>query len=144
MGDAQIGTYFEICTRVPMAEVRSIQQGLADGSLHPKDAKMRLSREIVTLYHSAAAAHKAESEWTSTFNDGGVPEDVPETTVASGTTLLEALGALNESKSELRRLLEAGAVGEVGGEKFTDGAMPIHKETVLRIGKHRFLKVKVS
>jgi tyrosyl-tRNA synthetase len=37
MGDAQIGTYFEICTRVPMAEVRSIQQGLADGSLHPKD-----------------------------------------------------------------------------------------------------------
>ncbi len=35
MGDPQVATYFELCTRVPMREVAEVMQG------HPKDAKMR-------------------------------------------------------------------------------------------------------
>ena len=70
MGDAQIGTYFELCTRVPMEEVESIRKGLADNSLHPKEAKMRLAREIVSLYHSKDDAQRAEDDWQKTKRDG--------------------------------------------------------------------------
>ena len=146
MGDAQIGTYFELCTRVPMAEVASIRQGLADNSLHPKEAKMRLAREIVSLYHSKDDAQKAEDDWQKTFSDGGVPEDIQEVTVPSNTVLIEALGSLGESNSELRRLIDAGAVKEVEGENrvFKDPKIPVTKTLTLRIGKHRFLKIVVQ
>ena len=60
MADSDIANYFEVCTRVPLQEVRDIERGLKDSTLHPKDAKMRLAREIVTLYHGVHAARAAE------------------------------------------------------------------------------------
>src|SRR5437899_11940719 len=49
--DALIAHYFEFCTDVPMDEVRTIAIGLVQGSVHPRDAKCRLAREIVALCH---------------------------------------------------------------------------------------------
>ena len=149
MGDAQIGTYFELCTRVPMEEVESIRTGLADNSLHPKEAKMRLAREIVSLYHSKDDAQKAEDDWQKTFSEGGVPEDIQEVSLKEGAPLFEALAVLGESKSELRRLVAAGAVSEVVPERevfdiFGDINMPVARSMVIRIGKHRFLKIVVK
>ncbi len=146
MGDAQIGTYFEVCTRVPMEEVAAIKTGLMDNALHPKEAKMRLAREIVSLYHSTEDAQKAEDDWQKTFSEGGVPEDIQEVVVSPETSLIETLASLGESNSELRRLIDAGAVKEVGGENhiFKDPKTPLTKGMTLRIGKHRFLKVLVK
>ncbi len=144
MGDAQIATYFEICTRVPMDEVRAIAAKLTDGSLHPRDAKMRLAREIVTLYHDAAAAQKAEDSWKNTFSEGGIPDDVASAPpMKIGDPLFDAVSGLGISNSELRRLLQAGAIREVGGEGqvFTDLKTPIQRDMVIRIGKHRFVRV---
>jgi len=138
MGDLQVPTYFELCTRVPLEEIKEILIA------HPKEAKMRLAREIVSIYHSKDAAEKAEKNFTTTFSDGGVPDDAKEITVAPGTPLLEVLVALGESKSELRRLVSQGAVGEVGGDIFSDGTIPVDRSMTLRIGKHRFLKVVVK
>ena len=142
--DAEVPTYFEVCTRVPMAEVAEIVQKLSTGELHPKEVKMRLAREIVTLYHNKEAAEAAEKAWEHTFSQGGVPEEVPETTIASGVSYLEALEVLGESRSELRRLAEAGAISVVGGETITNLSDVPQKEVVLRIGKHRFLKIRVA
>ena len=136
--DELVQTYFNICTDVFVDEVKTILAG------HPKDAKMRLAREIVSMYHSAEVAQKAEDDFIKTFSGGGVPEDVPETTIVQGTTLLEALKVLGESNTELKRLLDAGAVGEIEGEKYTDGTIVITRNTTLRIGKHRFLKIIVE
>ncbi|MEI7719689.1 MAG: tyrosine--tRNA ligase [bacterium] len=136
--DELVPGYFEICTDVPEGEIKQILAG------HPKEAKMRLAREIVTMYHNTEAAQKAEEDFTNTFSDGGVPENIPEVVVEKGSTLLDALTTLGDSKSELRRLLEAGAVGEVEGEKLTEGTAAITKDTTLRIGKHRFLKITVK
>ncbi|MDB5224677.1 MAG: tyrosyl-tRNA synthetase, partial [Candidatus Adlerbacteria bacterium] len=136
--DELVRTYFEVATDLDAEEINSVLEG------HPKEAKMRLAREVVEMYHSADAATKAESDWQNTFSDGGVPENISESVIQKGTTLLEALAALGESKSELRRLLEAGAVGEVGGEKLSDSTMPVERDMVLRIGKHRFLKITVK
>ncbi len=146
MHDAQIGSYFELCTRVPMDEVNHITQGLLDSSLHPKEAKMRLAREIVTLYHSKEAAQKAEENFTSAFSEGGVPEDIQE---------IEASGLLREtlvkngiivSNSEWTRLITAGAVRRIdktiGDIKIISADAPAPSGAVYRIGKHRFVKIK--
>lgn len=136
--DGVLRQMFIDTTTVPLEELDSILK------THPKDAKMRLAREIVTMYHSHEAAQQAEADWSQTFSEGGVPETIPEVVVEKNTPLIEALASLGESKSELRRLLEAGAVGEIEGEKLLDGTTPILKDTVLRIGKHRFLKIIVK
>lgn len=138
MADEQLKTYFELCTRVPLQEIEEILKG------HPKEAKQRLAREIVALYHSKEAAQQAHMSWVATFSEGGVPSDIPHTTIASGTKLLDALAVLGESNSELRRLASQGAIAEVGGGTLSDVAMSVERDMVLRIGKHRFLKLTVQ
>ncbi len=135
--DELVSTYFEVCTGVSKPEIQEILKG------HPKEAKMRLGREIVTLYYGEEIAKKAGENFDSTFSEGGVPEDVEEVRVALGTTVQDALATLGESNSELRRLIMNGAVKEVGGESqvFTNPKEPVARSLVLRIGKHRFLKI---
>ena len=128
--DELVGAYFETATGVPMGEVEEILKG------HPKEAKMRLAREIVAMYHDAAAAQKAEDDWQTTFSQGGVPANVP--TVAAGK-LRDIVDGV--SMSELRRLVDAGAVSYVeSGEKVP--SIDAEVKGVIRIGKHRFLKVE--
>ena len=128
--DELVGAYFETATGVPMGEVEEILKG------HPKEAKMRLGREIVAMYHDAAAAQKAEDDWQTTFSQGGVPANVP--TVAAGK-LRDIVDGV--SMSELRRLVDAGAVSYVeSGEKVP--SIDAEVKGVIRIGKHRFLKVE--
>lgn len=128
--DELVATYFESATNVPMEEVSEILKG------HPKEAKMRLAREIVTMYHSKAAAEKAEADWTNTFSQGGVPENIPTVSAGKLRDIVEGV-----SMSELRRLVEQGAVSSVvTGNKIESIEAEIKNDT-LRIGKHRFLKV---
>src|SRR3989344_1869617 len=129
MADAQVKTYFELCTRVSVEEINDIMD------MHPKEAKMRLAREIVTLYHGKNAAAKAEADWVGTFSQGGVPADIP--TVSRGKLRDIVQGV---STSELRRLVEQGAVSSVlSGKKIESIDMEI-ADDVIRIGKHKFIK----
>ena len=59
-------------TRLPTLKAR-----LADGSLHPRDAKMELAREIVGIFHGDDAAPDAEEHFRRTIQKSGLPEDVP-------------------------------------------------------------------
>ncbi len=130
MTDEQLPTYFELCTRVPMEEVAEILKG------HPKEAKMRLAREIVGMYHNKIAADKAEADWQKTFSEGGVPADAPTITAGKLRDIVKDV-----STSELRRLVEQGAVSFVGGDKITNIDQEINTGTI-RIGKHRFFNIK--
>lgn len=140
--DELVPEYLMLCTRVPVAEISGIT------ALHPKEGKMRLAREIVTLYHSADAAADAERFFIETFSKGEVPEDIPEIAVASGTVLLDVLveSGLVASKSEGRRLFEQGAVSlpEEEGSKLDDPLLPLERTMTLRIGKQRFLRITIK
>lgn len=138
MADSQVETYFNLCTRVPLEEIPSIL------ALHPKDAKLRLAYEIVSLYHGKNEAQKAQDGWEHTFSKGETPENIPETAVSAGTTYMEALSATGLSKSELRRLAEQGAVSDEHGKKIDDLSHEMRRSASLRIGKHRFLKITVK
>lgn len=140
--DDLIPVYFECVTELPMEEVARVSKGLADGSLHPKAAKMRLAHEVVSLYHGKEVAEKASQSFEKTFAKGGVPEDVLEINVTD-TVLVEELVSMKvvSSKTDLRRLVSEGAISLVpSGEKVSD-LNSVSPGSVLRIGKHRFVKV---
>ena len=77
MHDDVIPIYLESCTLVPMEEVERIERGLADGSVHPMEAKKRLAWEIVRMYHGEAAADAARTDFERQFQERGLPTEVP-------------------------------------------------------------------
>lgn len=46
--------YFRLATDLPLEEVDILEKGLADGSIHPRDAKMNLGSKLVEMYHGQA------------------------------------------------------------------------------------------
>lgn len=138
--------YFKLATDVHTEEIQNIKHELEKGT-NPKDIKMRLAREIVTIYHGERGAKKAEENFIKTFSDGGVSEDADEVTVEKNTALSDTVmqvEGLVKSKSDLRRLVENRAVSGMKGEKINDINFKIEKDITLKIGKRRFLKVKVK
>ncbi len=132
---------FKDCTTLDLSTIATIQKSLEDGQ-NPRDAKMRLAREIVTLYHGADAAQAAEAAFVSTFQKGALPEVIEELARHEGETYADALvrAGVVASKSELARLLKAGGVRDaVSGEKYDE--LPEASGTTLKIGKRRFVKL---
>ena len=135
MNDDLMETYFECCTDVPMNEVKEILAG------SPRDAKVRLAKEIVTLYHDAKAADSAAANFDAVFKDGGVPDDMPEVSVKKGSLLIDVLVAegLIGSKSEARRLVEQGGIKK--DDVIIDSIESEAEEGVYKVGKRKFLKI---
>lgn len=133
--DELMATYFECCTDVPMAEVKKILAG------KPRDAKARLAREIVTLYHGADAAASAEESFNHVFKEKGVPDDMREVRVKKGTPLIDVLvsAKLVPSKSEARRVIEQGGVKM--NNKIVQSIDYVSEEGVVQVGKRKFVKL---
>ncbi len=147
LGDELIVEYLTLATRVPLREVEEMARGLQDHTIHPKDAKMRLAREVVTLYHSAEVATRAEEAFSATFARGGVPKDTPRVAVTRGTPLCDVLvtAKVVESKAECRRLIQGGAVEDMTKEEVVrDVAHTVTENSTYRIGKRRFAAFEVN
>src|SRR5579872_5268743 len=109
--DDLIPRYFLLCTHRTDAEIETIQKQLASGT-NPRDIKMTLARDIVSLYHGSDTAKKAEENFVNTFSKGGVPDEIETITVAKGTLVVDVLlqQGIVTSKTDWRRLVENGAV----------------------------------
>lgn len=132
--------YFVRVTRLPLEEIEGLKQG------HPRDMKMRLAREVVTLCHSEALAGEAEKNFVTTFQKGETPEDIKEVKVPTGTLLVDTLllNDLVSSKTEFRRLVGGGAVTIVEtGVRVTDTEAVIEEDLTIKVGKRRFIHIKV-
>ena len=148
ISDALMPTYYELCTDVPMDEVRALTDANAT---HPREAKKRLAREIITLYHSADDAQAADDEFERVHREHQVPDDMPEVAVpaeicdadghARVTALLVAAG-LAPSSGEAKRLVQQGGVS-VDGAKISDPAGTLRVQTgqVVKVGKNRFARL---
>lgn len=141
--DAAMGQFARLVTRWLPAEVSAFEAGLKSGSVHPRDAKMKLAHEITATYYSEAQADQAQEAFVRLFQQGQVPAEMPEYTLQPGQTALDVLLAagLVASKSEGRRMFEQKGVKLDGKvlEKF-DTAFP--HPGVLQVGKRRFVRVK--
>lgn len=147
--DDTIENWFELCTDVPMNEVAEM---LSIGK-NPRDAKVRLAKEIVALYHSKEEADKAENYFLETFSRREQPVDakpaaIPEELIQDGMVALANLISgleLAKSTSAARDLIKAGAVS-LDGDKITDpfAKLPLEhlKGKILKVGKHQFRKLE--
>jgi tyrosyl-tRNA synthetase len=143
--DEMITRYFELVTRVPMEEIKDIQTKMSEGLLNPRDAKMRLAREIITAYHSEKEAIEAEEKFKLVFSKGDIPEDIPEVNVKEEEVWLPKL--LNdhnmvESTSDGRRMLKQGAV-KISGEKYNNENIVLKDGMVIQVGKRKFIKIRL-
>lgn len=144
--DEIIANWFELCTDVSLDQVKDM---LAPGK-NPRDAKIRLAREIVSLYHSLEAGEDAERFFIETFSQRKVVTDaeeatIPEESVQDGMVslpaLITALG-LAASNGKAKELISSGAVA-LDGEKVSE--LRLDKTDLigktLKVGKHQFRKL---
>ncbi|KEO81312.1 tyrosine--tRNA ligase [Tumebacillus flagellatus] len=146
--DHLIVTYFELVTDVSLEDVQAIKTGLADKTLHPRDAKMALARAIVTKYHGDAAAQEAENYFKTVFQNREIPEDLPEYEVEAGTKWVVALLTelkLAPSNGEARRLIQQGGL-KINSEKVEDPQLQLEVQDgmILQAGKRKFAKLIVK
>jgi tyrosyl-tRNA synthetase len=151
--DSALLDYLELATDIPDEELAHIRKQLDDRAINPMEIKKRLAREIVAQFHGEAAAQEAEAVFEREFSRKELSADIPmlEVTVSrlpkanedAGATALAALLVQEEmasSMSEARRLLKQGAV-EKNGEAVTSAVADLKPGDVLRVGKHRFLRI---
>ncbi len=139
--DELIIKYFTLCTDNTLEDIKKIEKELKKGE-NPRDVKMRLATDIVTLYHNEKAATLAKNAFIETFQKGGVPEDVLTIEVEKETTLKEIMTEhkIVASKSEWSRLVEAGAVTHEDGEVVSD-LNATARMGAYKVGKKRFIKI---
>lgn len=142
--DKMIIKYFELTTMLPTEEIEKIKKELDEGA-NPRDSKMKLARELVTFYHNEEEGQRAEQEFIEVFSKKNLPEEIPQKKVPGiKKNIVDLLVEtdLCESKSDARRMVQGGGV-RVNEEKATriDQEVDISKETLLQVGKRKFLKV---
>jgi tyrosyl-tRNA synthetase len=145
--DTLLADYFELLTDVPDDEIAAIRHDIENRTRNPMEHKSRLARDIVAQFHGEAAADSASAQFTRVFSRGEQPDSVPEYAIhfaneveqADIIALLTASGVVS-SKAEARRLVQQGAV-EADGSRVSDLKWPVRRGTVLRVGKHRFLRL---
>ena len=144
--DDLIRNWFELCTDVPLSEV----EALLGAGQNPRDAKVRLGREIVALYHGDEAADGAVAYFVETFSKRQQPVEAPEREIPAElgdefplASLIGLLG-MARSNSAARDLIKQGGVS-LDGERFGDPAGRVAKGDLvgktLRVGKHQFARL---
>ena len=140
--DSAMGQFFRLVTPLTPPEISAIENGVKSGTMHPRDAKMRLASEIVGAFYSKAEAETAQKVFVETFQKGAIPEDIPTIKLKAGQTILDLLVAegMAKSKSDGRRLIEQNGV-KYENQTILDPMLVIETEGILQVGKRRFARL---
>jgi tyrosyl-tRNA synthetase len=148
VSDELMWRYFELLSFRPTAELAALRQQVADGR-NPRDVKFELAVEIVDRFHGPGSGVQARDAFIARFQQGALPEDLPEFTLETaepGISLAQALKAagLVPSTSEAFRQVKQGAV-RVDGERVEDGsvALAVGGSHLLQVGKPRLARVSI-
>ncbi len=141
--DTAMALYMRLVTRWSPQEIERVEQDVTSGVLHPRDAKMKMASEIVSIFYSDDEARSAQENFIKTFQHKEIPDEMPEYALQTGQTILDVILASNlaESKSKARSLIDQKGV-RLDGEVLERGDTPFPHPGVLQVGKRRFLRVK--
>ncbi|KPL19838.1 MAG: tyrosyl-tRNA synthetase [candidate division Zixibacteria bacterium SM23_81] len=145
--DELIIPYFRLCTDVPLVELETMENQMKGTEVNPRDLKMRLAQEIVTMYHDSKSAKAAQEEFKRVFQDRCLPNEIPLFQVSAEdlpiwiVKLLTASG-MASSNGEARRLIAQGGV-TINGQRVANEnlELDVNRELTLKVGKRRFLRV---
>jgi len=147
ISDTLMWRYFELLLQVPAATIRSNQEQVSAGTLHPMSLKKDMAHAIIAQLWSVQDADYARSQFESLFQKKDYSKAEPITLSTDATNpiwivdLLKYLGAVS-STSEAKRLIEANAV-HVDADIITDFKAQItwHSGMVIKVGKHRIYQI---
>lgn len=145
--------YFELCTDLPMDEVRKMEEGRKNGSFHPKEMKNILAKDIVAIYHDVNAANAAEKHFNTKYGTADLlmlaeiaePLEILASELSEGKIWIAKLvERLTESRREGARLISQGAV-TIDNQKITDAKafIDVVDGMILRVGKHHTCIIKL-
>lgn len=143
--DETIIPCFRLCTKIPLKEIEEMERRLKFKEINPRDLKASLAREIVTIYYGRERAKLAEEEFNRIFRKKKLPFQIPTFQIREKTfNILDLLlkAKLVQSKSEAKRLIFQKGI-KLNGEILENWKkiVPLEKETVIQVGKRKFLKV---
>lgn len=144
--DSLINIGFEVCTDVPMKNIKQMEKDMQSGKLNPRDAKLDLAEEITKIYHNEDEAKKAREYFINTFSKRETPADIAEIKIDTDAISLADFIVLSgnaKSKGDARRKIEQGGV-EIDGKKNIDSKTILDKKnngSTLKIGKLGFVKI---
>lgn len=137
--------YYELLSDIPLEALAALKTGLANGTVHPKQAKIDFAKEIITRFHDASAARSAHENFEKMFRDKEIPDDI-ETVVMNRydagiwlPKLMVNMG-LVPSTSEGKRMIKQGAV-TINSEKIFSEDLPAGQELVIKVGKRKFKRL---
>jgi tyrosyl-tRNA synthetase len=152
ISDDLMWRYYLLCTSVSADGIEQMKRLVADRTLHPKKAKQGLAMRIITDFHGEPAAKEALDEFERVFTSDGVPDDVPEFTIAAveGKVFVPKLlveCGLAKSNGEAMRVIAQGGV-QIEGKRVEPGTREIEAKAgttlLIKVGKRHFAKAKVS
>lgn len=142
ISDVLMWRYFELLSFRPLDEIARLKAECESGR-NPRDAKVMLAQEIVARFHSPRAAEEALADFNNRAK-GGIPDDIPEVTLAGAPLGIGALlkqAGLAPSSSEAMRLIEQGGV-KIDGATVSDKALKVEAGSfVVQVGKRKFARV---
>ncbi|MCC3379821.1 tyrosine--tRNA ligase [Paenibacillus farraposensis] len=151
--DELMQKYFELATDISNEELAELAKGIQDGSVHPRDAKMKLAGTLVRMYHGEEAAEAAKQHFVTVFQQRALPDDIEEFTLTSdqledgGIRVIQLLTHLGfaASNGEAKRSIQQGSV-KINEEKWTDvnGAYTPQEGDIVQVGKRKFAKIKLG
>ncbi|MCS6834640.1 MAG: tyrosine--tRNA ligase [Anaerolineae bacterium] len=149
--DTAMPVYHKLILGWQPPQLSELERGLADGTIHPNEAKMNLAREIVSIFHSPQDAEAAQRRWDEVFRSGSrdaIPQDIPEEVMNEDKKILDILRDLKmvASGSEAKQLMKGGGV-RLNGQVINDPQMVITRSSlpqVLQVGKRKYVRLLAS
>ncbi len=144
ISDEVMWLYFELISFKPIADIQRLRLGVTEG-FNPRDVKFLLAEEIVERFHDRLAAVRTRENFIAQFQQGIVPENLPETRLVPGMKIANAIkaAALTPSTSDAIRMIQQGAV-KINGERLSDPDYMLQTgEIIIQVGKRRFAKIIV-
>ncbi|MGH4123945.1 MAG: tyrosine--tRNA ligase [Clostridium sp.] len=147
--DELIIKYYDLVTDIHPYEVQKIVRQLESRKINPRDIKMKLSKEIVKLYHGDVAAEDAQEHFKTVFQKKDIPQNIKEIEIIKNSilneqsTIFKIITDMEFAKSnrEARRLVEQGAV-KINGEKISiKNVFDLKDGDVIQCGKRNFVKI---
>ncbi len=149
ISDTLMWRYLELLSFESTLTLDQWRAEVAQG-LNPRDIKFRLGREIVARFHGASAAEQAHQAFIARFQQGAVPEDMPEFEFSPPTEEFPLATALKQfnltaSTSEAYRMIEQGGV-RINGDKVSDKAIKLNRGQtyILQVGKRKFARINLK
>lgn len=142
--DNMITRYYSLLTDATKETLEMYDKQIEDGSVNPREIKLRLAHTITAEYHGEDGADKAQQEFINVVSNKGIPQDIETVKIENGANILDVLQQLNfiQSRGEGKRLIQGGGV-KIDGEKISDMnyAVNIEEEVVLQAGKRKYARL---